>query len=191
MNKTVLSKLMKDYDESPSVSEIGGASIKKFVLFKTEHFSDLVKIIKKKENSYVTYANDLIKSGYTPEYLSCMMKRCGGKSAYEVVSSKFANEMNIPTSYAERFDYEGIEYLLSIDFLNSAKNLSRSFLSSSVPRKQMDALKVPLMLNAVITAQGLFFAAPATKAENGGFCSNEKAMVSIDPTLLTESTGFL
>ena len=82
-------------------------------------------------------------------------------------------------------------YIDSIVFLNSVKNCSSNSLSFWFPLKHIETFNLPLIVKAVITAQGLFFAAPATKAEKGGFSAKEKATVSILPTLLTERVGLL
>ena len=65
---------IEDYDESPDKSEIGGTSNKKFARVKSEIFKELINELQAGKTNYYTYVNELIKSGYVPEYIGALIK---------------------------------------------------------------------------------------------------------------------
>lgn len=106
---------------------IGGLSLKRFVRFDSDKFKELISELRTNANcSYKTYFNNLIiNDNYTPEYLSTLMKvsKTGiMKSVYsdyfidaEIVASRLANMLQIPTAYNIKYEDDDYKYLLSVD----------------------------------------------------------------------------
>lgn len=68
-------KVAEDYDMKDSLS-LEGHREKEFLRLDSSLFGDLIDELQNNPNcSYVTYANKLLKEGYIPKKLSCMVKR--------------------------------------------------------------------------------------------------------------------
>lgn len=118
----------KDYEYYDEISardyseRLVGMHEKKFVRFSSDFFGDLIENIRDSENPcYQTYMNDIIKEGYTPKYLSVLMKYNDKNTKYiiynEYLASKICNCMGVPTSYNQLYKKDDKLYLLSVDFL--------------------------------------------------------------------------
>lgn len=118
--------LFEKYDDlTPRVrSEIlEGHRGKEFVRVDANFFADMIEEIKNNPMcSYVTYLNNLIKDGsLTPSYISVLKKKFDEKELNllenEILSSKIANAMGVPTVYNAKFAINNENFLLSVDFL--------------------------------------------------------------------------
>lgn len=118
--------LFENYDDAqPRIhSEIlEGRRGKKFVRVDADFFGDMIDEIRNNPNcSYVTYLNDLIKlDGLTPSYISVLMKHIHNDEYHfvdnEILSSRIANALGVPTVYNAKFQSDDENFLLSVDFL--------------------------------------------------------------------------
>lgn len=115
---------------------IGGYCDKKFVRIDSELFADFFKELIKSGSSYVSYASDLIREFYSKsdgknfpiKYLSVLLKeeRFGEfrkNTPIEVIGANIANALNVPTVYNKSFNYNGRDYLASIDFVGKDEEI--------------------------------------------------------------------
>ena len=118
--------LFENYDDTqPRIqSEIlEGRREKKFVRVDADVFSDMIDEIRNNPScSYVTYLDELIKDeGVTPSYISVLMKHIHNDEYHfvdnEILSSRIANALGVPTVYNAKFQSDDENFLLSVDFL--------------------------------------------------------------------------
>lgn len=135
----------QEYDDEKPENEHGflrGYRSKRFYRFSSRLFSDLINELQNNPNcSYGTYVNDLIKSGYIPDYLSVVAKedkrfREGGFSLNigglrEVCASRILNYFECPTIYETYLKVEDGNILnnsknicCSVDFNNYGEDLN-------------------------------------------------------------------
>ena len=126
--------ILENYDEYYD-SNHDGQHAKQFVLIKTKNvLSDLITTLQRSDSSYCTYANELIKSGYTPKYLS-VMKSTNSFTKQEfatkdVFISRLFNYLRIPTVYY----FNTIEQLPNTSILNpnwKTNTISIDFISNN------------------------------------------------------------
>ena len=75
--KKVTEKEVEEYapTEEDDYEPINGERTKRFVRFSSDLFQDLIDELKNNPDCcYCTYVNDLIRGGYTPEYISVLLK---------------------------------------------------------------------------------------------------------------------
>ena len=118
--------LFQEYDDTqPRIqSEIlEGRRGKKFVRVDADIFADMIDEIRNNPScSYVTYLDELIKlDGLTPSYISVLMKHIHNDEYHfvdnEILSSRIANALGVPTVYNAKFQSDDENFLLSVDFL--------------------------------------------------------------------------
>lgn len=101
----------EDYDEKDSIS-LEGHREKEFYRIDSELFQDLVKELQSNPNcGYVTYLNKIIRDGYVPKKISCMVKRLEPDTKNELkvddpdltfkesLASQILNLYGCPTAY--------------------------------------------------------------------------------------------
>ena len=111
---------------------IGGTMTKRFIRLDSSYLKDFWRAKLKKDNTYVTYLDDFIaenmqgKDDIPLKYVSVLLKKqrvCGDfeHTAKDVVGSRLANLMGVPTVYNEyTIDPDGYAeeyYVLSVDFV--------------------------------------------------------------------------
>jgi len=127
--KAISSKDIELYDDLTPSSEdsLEGARRKKFIRMSGDAFNELFNEICNNPNcSYVTYMNDVIKSGYVPKYLSVLTKentqinrrnnQYGLEHFSDVIACKIMNFFGCPTTYETLFDIDGEVLSCSVDF---------------------------------------------------------------------------
>lgn len=106
---------------------LGGMHSKQFVRVQSDYFSDLIEEIRDNPNcSYQTYLNDVLKDGYTPKYISVLIKNVDNLRdlAYnEVLVSRICNFMQVPTVYNKCCQKDDKNYILSVDFVKSGERI--------------------------------------------------------------------
>lgn len=128
--KGVQDNQIERYDSIEPTSDkdyLSGSRFKFFVRCSSKLFKDLIKEIRNNPNcSYDTYINDLIKSGYTPKFVSMLRKeRNGIMTSHEeygmehfrdVCASRILNYFNCPTTHETMLNIDGDNYCCSVDF---------------------------------------------------------------------------
>lgn len=124
---------IKDDGTSPSRAKIGGTSSKRIVYVKTSYLKQFVSEIKSGNDNYICYANDLIKSGYTPEYVKAVVKAPRGSNISflqnnshifnEILASRMANELDIKTAYAIDMSINQRPHAIVLYFLKENENI--------------------------------------------------------------------
>lgn len=79
-----------------------GRRYKKFSFFDSSFFSELIDDLQNNPDcQYVSYINDLVRSGYTPKWIRAMEKPpcVSSLGIIEVVASRLLNTMDCPTTY--------------------------------------------------------------------------------------------
>ena len=116
----------RDYDEIliDGENKMSGSRNKKFQMVSSDMFSDLINEIRNNPNcSYRTYINDLIKSGYTPKYISVLKKNSSFINYLrEAISSRILNYFGVPTSYEQLAIENDETRVLSVDYIESGYN---------------------------------------------------------------------
>lgn len=142
INKNVLKDdSLEEYDDtSPKYPNqiLNGIHAKKFYRCDSALFDDMFDEIRNNPDcSYVTYLNDLIKQekDYTPERVSAMIKitsdvyshfkhiKNNFTSEKEVLSSRIANFLRVPTVYNKNIQFKNSSGILSVDFLKTDENI--------------------------------------------------------------------
>ena len=140
--KRVLKADVEEYSnvDSKQVGEIyyengciGGSLPKKFVRIDNKYIQDYINIVMNTDSSYVTYLDDFIKNNYSTstgelplKYVSVLLKekRNGiGLIDCEVLGSKIANLLKIPTVYNETIWLSNDKKVMSIDFVKPGNEL--------------------------------------------------------------------
>ena len=138
--KRVLKADVEEYSnvDSKQVGEIyyengciGGSLAKKFVRIDNKYIQDYINIVMNTDSSYVTYLDDFIKNNYSTgelplKYVSVLLKekRNGiGLIDCEVLGSKIANLLKIPTVYNETIWLSNDKKVMSIDFVKPGNEL--------------------------------------------------------------------
>jgi len=124
---------LTEFSKKRAGFSIGGTTRKRFVRFRADVFDDLMKAMKSKNCSYVTYFDELVKGGYLRpdgypfEYIAAMLKhtRLGTIQEMEVeeLTSKLLNYFNLPTVYNKTFYLGGRPRTLSVDFLKNNEQI--------------------------------------------------------------------
>lgn len=121
---------IEEYDSiKPFTDEdyLTGSRYKFFVRCSSKLFKDLIKELRDNPNcSYETYMNDLIKSGYTPKFISMLKKeentimmgydKDGIEHFRDVCASRILNFFECPTTYEKLLNIDGENYCCSVDF---------------------------------------------------------------------------
>lgn len=116
------------YSNGVAYSDIGGVHDKVFARIDSNSVYPLIHAIRSDSNcSYVTYANDLIKSGETPRKLSTMVKYSReldiDMMVNEVIGSRLLNLFGVPTVYNECFVCDDTYLTCSVDFMKNNENI--------------------------------------------------------------------
>lgn len=141
-NKDILADdSLKEYDDtSPKYPNqiLNGIHAKKFYRCDSALFDQMFDEIRNNPNcSYKTYLNDLIKQekDYIPERVSAMLKITSDvyshsndiidnfASEKEVLSSRIANFLGVPTVYNKKIRFRDSAGILSVDFLKSDEKI--------------------------------------------------------------------
>lgn len=121
--------ISREYDEI--IGRIGGSTTDRFVLVKGEFFHELFDEVRNNSDcKYVTYLNDIIKQGYTPENVSALIKNpwCRDYALAEVIASKIMNYFSIPVSYYSLAKCGKDIYTLSPDFLKENEEITNLYM---------------------------------------------------------------
>jgi len=107
-----------------NAEETKSTSEKAYEAYSSKLFADLFKEVKNNPNcKYVTYLNDLIKSGYNPEWVMAF-KKVVTKSHKEIVANRILQFMDCPVAYETIIeDSDNSHKLLSVDFISSGDEL--------------------------------------------------------------------
>jgi len=118
-------------------SPFGGSMGKIFLRCDSKYFEELISLLRKKDNYYVTYLNRLCKtlnSSKTKDFplpkISIMLKGAHWDTGamYEEICSKVANALGFPTVYNRKVKISGNDVIMSVDALNKNEVLiSQSF----------------------------------------------------------------
>lgn len=129
--KEISKNQVEEYSHNPQLVEgdsiIGGERSKRFVRFSGDVFSELIEEIQNNPNtSFDTYLNEVIKEGYTPEYVSVLIKKpnnimtkvdeYGLGHFRDVIASKVLNYFECPTTYETLVKIDGKLKSCSVDF---------------------------------------------------------------------------
>lgn len=96
---------------------VKGYRRKEFVRCSSKLFAEYIDELRKNPNcSYISYMNDIIKSGYTPEKFSIIKKECRENPFKEAIASRIMNYFECPTVYDDMIVKDGEFYSCSIDF---------------------------------------------------------------------------
>ncbi len=111
------------YDIIPNI--LNGRRSKGFLLADGKLFQPLYDELRNNPNSsYITYANDLIRSGYYPQHLSVLMYEATGDTTFEIINSRLLNYFGAPTVYMQNLvNVNDMNYLLSVDFIGKNEEL--------------------------------------------------------------------
>lgn len=138
--KRLSDQKLKEYDES-YIDQIGGTLSKRFIRVDSEFIIKYFDEISKPNSSYMSYADELIRECYDPDYrdkngkkelplkyFSVMLKDCSthatDNGAYlEVMNSRLANLLGVPTVYNVRAINHDVDYVMSLDFLKDGEKL--------------------------------------------------------------------
>ncbi len=109
---------LEAYDNIDNCEYMGHRS-KSFMLADGDIFKPLyLELRNNPYSSYITYMNDVIKSGYDPEHLSALVYRCIPNPADELFNSRLLNLFEVPTVYMQNLLHNAnYNYLLSVDFV--------------------------------------------------------------------------
>ena len=131
--KKIKSEKLQDYDDVSCTEDniVRGTRYKQFVRCSSDVFEDLINELRNNPKcSYVTYMNDLIKSGYIPQFLSILKKekrddlqyrekdRYGIGHLADICASRILNYFECPTAYETMLDIDGEVFGCSVDFNN-------------------------------------------------------------------------
>ncbi|MBE5734825.1 MAG: hypothetical protein E7361_00005 [Clostridiales bacterium] len=108
---------MEYYDTIPNIVE--GRRSKGFILANGAIFKPLFDELRNNtECSYITYNNELIKSGYTPRNISTLMYEATDDTRSELVNCRLLNYFGVPTVYMQNMvNVNDFNFLLSVDFI--------------------------------------------------------------------------
>lgn len=125
--KNIESNQIEKYTDVDIADEdfVTGSRSTQFARCSTELFTEFVEEIKNNPNcSYESYVNDLIKSGYVPEFVSIAVQKTYFFSEdltqidnfKDVCSSRIMNFFECPTIYVQMLKNKDKEYVCSLDF---------------------------------------------------------------------------
>ena len=119
--------LMDGYIEKYSEVQgvIGGSASKNFYRIKSSYLKELIMDLRGSSN-YVTHINNIVKEGYVPQHVSCMIKRRRANEGInpdvcvfnEVVGSRLADMFRIPTVFATDISLDKSINSVIVDFLD-------------------------------------------------------------------------
>ena len=111
---------MQEYNEIIG-EELLGHRRKKFVRCDSDVFSHFLNEIRTNSNcSYDTYINDLVKEGYTPKYLSTLIKRTEERRpeiVRELFCGRIVNFFELPVTYDTLIEIDSKPHVASLDFI--------------------------------------------------------------------------
>lgn len=109
----------QNYDQViyDSNNKLNGGRTKNFIICSSRFFVDCFREIRdNRDCSYVTYLNDVVKSGYNPKYVSCLEKNGNNNSIREVLACRIMNYFGVATTFETLAKRENKLKVLSIDF---------------------------------------------------------------------------
>jgi len=104
---------------------VGGSRSTKFIRCSSQLFGEFIEEIRNNPNSsYESYANNLIKEGYVPDFLSVAIQKAYPFSQdltfvdnlKDVIASRILNFFECPTIYVKMMYNNGQDYVCSLDF---------------------------------------------------------------------------
>lgn len=118
-----------EFDEGSDFRSVGGARYKKFYRYASKYFKDYFDYIRKyPQSSYESYCNDLIKSEYTPSWVSVLEKDVVSLEygVREIVAGRILEFFEIPVVCEKLVKdeslYRGAYKILSLDFIGENEN---------------------------------------------------------------------
>ncbi len=133
--KIINEKDFEEYDNYTCNDSIGGTMSKRFIRIDNKVLKEFFDAKRDPNNSYVTYIDDFIKEYINEEqeniplkYISVLFKkeRIYGDDYHitsDVLGSRLANYLGVPTVYNERVMMEHENYTISVDFVKEGQEI--------------------------------------------------------------------
>ena len=138
--KKIKKEDIKHYDEEDM--NLVGTTSKAFFRIDSANLQKYLELAIDPKTSYVTYIDDFVKENYNPEtheiplkYVSVLLKKQRYENmtdtiCKEVIGSRIANALGMPTVYNELIEYDKENYVMSIDFVKTGQEIE-SFVPES------------------------------------------------------------
>ena len=138
--KKIKKEDIKYYDEEDM--NLVGTTSKTFFRIDSANLQKYLELAIDPKSSYVTYIDDFVKENYNPDtheiplkYVSVLLKKQRYENmtdtiCKEVIGSRIANALGMPTVYNELIEYDKENYVMSIDFVKTGQEIE-SFVPES------------------------------------------------------------
>ena len=131
--KKIKKEDIKHYDEEDM--NLVGTTSKTFFRIDSANLQKYLELAIDPKSSYVTYIDDFVKENYNPDtheiplkYVSVLLKKQRYENmtdtiCKEVIGSRIANALGMPTVYNELIEYDKENYVMSIDFVKTGQEI--------------------------------------------------------------------
>lgn len=138
--KKIKKKDIQYYDEENM--NLVGTTSKIFLRIDSANLQKYLELAIDPKTSYVTYIDDFVKENYNPDtheiplkYVSVLLKKQRYENmtdtiCKEVIGSRIANALGMPTVYNELIEYDKEHYVMSIDFVKTGQEIDSFVLES-------------------------------------------------------------